>query len=436
MTEGTMHQDRGVGRANIRAASWLAWSLAGLTLVMFAATIPLWFLARGADLPSSWRADLGVGSLAGGALFLAFPLVGALIASKRPENAVGWLCLAIGLLWATIGVFEYYAYYGAATPGSVPFPIVMAGMSDWMWVPAMGILGTYVLLLFPDGRLPSRRWRPLAWLSGAVIFLLSVGVMLAPGRLENLAGVRKPFGIEGADWIAAGSYVLLPLLPLCMLASALSLVLRYRRSGGEQRQQIKWIAFAATVVVVLYAIAMIVSFVFPEESWTTAGSVWWLNLLTYAVLSSFTLVPIAVGIAVLKYRLYEIDIIINRALVYGSLTAMLALVYVGGVAGLQATLRALTSQESTLAVVASTLAIAALFSPLRRRVQIFVDRRFYRRKYDAAKTLAAFNSRLRDETDLEALSEDLVGVARGAVQPEHVSLWLRPETSSRGQQTD
>jgi hypothetical protein len=161
-----------------------------------------------------------------------------------------------------------------------------------------------------------------------------------------------------------------------------------------------------------------------------------LNLLTYAVLSSFTLVPIAVGIAVLKYRLYEIDIIINRALVYGSLTAMLALVYVGGVAGLQATLRALTSQESTLAVVASTLAIAALFSPLRRRVQIFVDRRFYRRKYDAAKTLAAFNSRLRDETDLEALSEDLVGVARGAVQPEHVSLWLRPETSSRGQQTD
>jgi hypothetical protein len=199
--------------------------------------------------------------------------------------------------------------------------------------------------------------------------------------------VRNPFGIEGADWLAAGAYVLLPLLPLCMLASALSLVLRYRRSGGEERQQIKWIAFAASVVVVLYAIAMIASFTFPEESWTTAGSVWWLNLLTYAVLSSFALVPIAVGIAVLKYRLYEIDILINRALVYGSLTATLVALYFGGIVVLQRLFVLLTGQQSTLVVVASTLAIAALFTPLRRRIQSFIDRRFYRGKYDAAKTL-------------------------------------------------
>jgi hypothetical protein len=369
-----------------RAAAWLAWSLAGLTLAMFVATIPLWFLARGADLPSSWRADVSVGGLVGGALFLAFPLVGAQIASKRPKNAVGWLCLAVGLMWTLIGMLDYYSYYGAATPGSVPFPVEAAGISDWIWVPAMGLLGTYVLLLFPDGRLPSRRWRPLAWLSGAVILLLSVDVMLAPGRLGNLAGVRKPFGIEGAEWLTAGAYVLLPLLPLCMLASALSLVLRYRRSGGEKRQQIKWIAFAASVVVVLYAIAMIASFVFPEESWTTAGSVLWLNLLTYVVLSSFTIVPIAVGFAVLKYRLYEIDIIINRALVYGALTVTLVGVYVGTIVLLQGLLRALTAQESPLAIVASTLAVAALFNPLRRRIQGFIDRRFYRRKYDAAKT--------------------------------------------------
>ncbi len=405
-----------------------------LSLAMFVATIPLWFLARGADLPGSWRADLGVGSLLGGALFLAFPLVGALIASKRPENAVGWLCLAVGLLWTLIGAFEYYAYYGAATPGSVPFPVAMAGISDWMWVPAMGLLGTYVLLLFPDGRLPSRRWRPLAWLSGAVILLLSVGVMLAPGRLGNLAGVRKPFGIEGAEWLAAGAYVLLPLLPLCMLVSALSLVLRYRRSGGEERQQIKWMAFAASVVVVLYAIAMIATFFFPEESWTTAGSVWWLNLLTYAVLSSFALVPIAVGIAVLKYRLYDIDFLINRALVYSTLTATLVALYLGGVVLLQRLFVLLTGQESTLAVVASTLAIAALFGPLRRRVQALVDRRFYRRKYDAAKTLEAFNARLREETDLEALSNDLVGVASATMQPEHVSLWLRREAAQKAKQ--
>jgi hypothetical protein len=397
-------------------------------LAIFVATIPLWFLARSADLPSRWAADLGVGSMVGGALFLAFPLVGALIASRRPKNAVGWLCLAVGLLWALSGVCDYYGFYGAATPGSVPFPVVAAGISDWIWVPAIGLLGTYVLLLFPDGRLPSRRWRPLAWLSGAVILLLSLGIMLAPGRLDNLAGVRNPTGIEGAEWLVAGAYALLPLLPLCMLASALSLLLRYRRSGGEERQQIKWIAFAASVVVVLYAVAMIASFVFPEEAWTTAGSVWWLNLLTYVVLASFTLVPIAVGIAVLKYRLYDIDLLINRALVYGPLTAMLALVYFGGVVGLQATLRGLTSQESTLAVVASTLVIAALFNPLRRGVQGLVDRRFYRRKYDAAKTLAAFSATLRDETDLDTLANDLVEVARRTVQPAHVSLWLRPET--------
>jgi hypothetical protein len=221
-----------------------------------------------------------------------------------------------------------------------------------------------------------------------------------------------------------------------MLASALSLVLRYRRSGGEERQQIKWMAFSASVVVVLYAMAMVVSVAFPEESWTTAGSVWWLNLLTYVVLASFTTVPIAVGIAVLKYRLYEIDVIINRALVYAALTATLALSYLGSVVTLQYVLRALTGQESTLAVVASTLAVAALFNPLRRRVQALVDRRFYRRKYDAAKTLEAFSARLREETDLDALGQGLVGVVRGTVQPEHASLWMRPEASRKEERAD
>jgi hypothetical protein len=217
-----------------------------------------------------------------------------------------------------------------------------------------------------------------------------------------------------------------------MLASALSLVLRYRRSGGEERQQIKWIAFAASVVVVVYAIAVIASLVFPEESWTTAGSVWWLNLLTYVVLSSFTLVPIAVGIAILKYRLYDVDLLINRTLVYGALTAILAAIYFGGIVVLQRVFVALTGEKSTLAVVASTLVIAAVFNPLRRRVQAFVDRRFYRKKYDAAKTLETFSAKLRDETDLEALSDDLVGVVRETMQPAHVSLWLRSEPPPRG----
>ena len=232
------------------------------------------------------------------------------------------------------------------------------------------------------------------------------------------------------------SYIVLPLLPLCMLASALSLVLRYRRSGGEERQQIKWIAFAASLVSLMYLIAMVASFIHPSEAWTTAGSVLWLKLLTYVALLSFTAVPIAVGFAVLKYRLYDLDVLINRTLVYGSLTATLALVYLGGVVGLQAAFRALSGQESTLAVVASTLAIAALSSPLRRRMQTLVDRRFYRRKYDAARTLAAFNSRLREETDLNTLTDDVMSVVRETMQPAHVSLWLRPDTAPKGERAD
>jgi hypothetical protein len=373
--------------------------------------------------------------LLGQALFLVFPLVGALIASRRPENPIGWLCLVDGLLWTTTDMLDYHSLYGMASPGSVPFPVGLAGVNHWLWVPTVGLLGTYVFLLFPDGRLPSRRWRPLAWLSGVVIASGSLGFMLSPGPLDMPRGIRNPFGLEAAPWVAVAAYAILPLLPLCMLASALSLVMRYRRSRGDVRQQIKWIAFAASLVALTYLIAMVALFIHPsEEIWLAAGLPLWLDLIEYAALLSITSVPIAIGFAVLKYRLYDIDLLINRTLVYGSLTATLALIYVGGVVSLQALLRALTGQESTLAVVASTLLIAALFNPLRGLVQAFVDRRFYRRKYDAAKTLEAFNARLRDETNLDALSEDLVGVARSTMQPEHVSLWLRPDTATRVQQ--
>ena len=331
----------------------------------------------------------------------------------------------------TTDLLDYYSVYGTAKPDSIPFPLGAAAINNWLWVPSVGLLATYVFLLFPDGRLPSRRWRPLAWLSGVVIVAVSIGVMLSPGPLDMPRGIRNPFGLEAAPWAAVVAYAV---LPLCMLASAVSLVLRYRRSKGDERQQIKWIAFAASLVALTYLIAMVASFIHPSEAWTTAGSVWWLNLLTIVVLLSF--VTIAVGIAVLKYRLYEIDLIINRALVYGSLSATLIALYAGGVVGLQYVLRALTGQDSTLAVVASTLAIAALFNPLRSRFQELVDRRFYRRKYDAAQTLEAFTARLREETDLDALSAEMTSVVRGTMQPAHVSLWLRPESASKGVQTD
>jgi hypothetical protein len=419
-----------------RAASWwLAWLLGALCVAMFVADIALLVVARSADVPGSWGADLTVGGLLVFVPFLAFPLVGALISSRRHRNPVGWICLTDGLLWMFIGVTDHYSVYGVAKPGSVPFPVVVAGINNWLWVPAVGLLGTYLLLLFPDGRLPSRRWRPLAWLCGALIVSASVGVMLSPGPLQNLGGVRNPFGLEGQHWLTTAGYVVLPLLPICMLASALSLVLRFRRSWGDERQQLKWIAFSASVVVIVYLSAMVASLVFPAKTWFAGSSPAWLSLLQSAALLSLTAVPIAVGFAVLRYRLYDIDLLINRTLVYGSLTVLLAATYFGSVVGLQSVFRAITAQGSTLAVVASTLVIAALFNPFRRYLQGFVDRRFYRRKYDAAKTLAAFSARLREEKDLDALREGVVEVARETMQPEHVSLWLRSETAPRREQT-
>jgi hypothetical protein len=362
--------------------------------------------------------------------------VGALIVSRHPENPIGWLCLADGFLWMTTDMLDYHSVYGIAKPGSLPFPLGAAAINDLLWVPSVGLLATYVFLLFPNGRLPSRRWRPLAWLSGVVKVSVSVGVMLSPGSLDTLKGMRNPFGLEAAPWVTTVAYAILPLLPLCMLASALSLVLRYRRSKGDERQQIKWIAFAASLVALVYLITMVASFTHPSEAWTTAGSVWWLNLLTIAALLSFVTIPIAVGVAILKYRLYDIDLIINRTLVYGTLTATLVALYFGGIVVSQRLFVLLTGQKSTLAVVASTLLIAALFTPLRRRIQRFIDRRFYRRKYDAAKTFQAFSAKLRDETDLNALNAELVGMVRETMQPAHVYLWLRSGTAPKRQQTD
>ena len=421
-----------------RAAAWLAWSLCALSLVMFVANVMLYFLTLSVQPPSSWGTE-GLSVVLIFLLpFLAFPVVGALIASRRPNNPIGWICLAVGILWMFANLTSGYGTYGllVARPGSVPFPAAIGSLGEWMWAPALGLLGTYLILLFPDGRLPSRRWRPLAWFSGAVIISVSLTNALRPGRLPGLGGVPNPFGLEEYPWMADVTQAVTLLLPLCFLASALSLVLRFRRSGGEQREQVKWIAFAASFVGLVALITVVSTFRFAPESLETGTQPLWLELLQDVELLSLSGVPVAVGFAILKYRLYDIDVVINRTLVYGSLTAMLAAVYFGGVATIQALFRTLTSQEQQpqLAIVISTLVIAALFNPLRRRIQSFVDRRFYRRKYDAAKTLEAFSAKLRDETDLDALSDELVGVVRETMQPAHVSLWLRPETPSRDQQ--
>ena len=429
VTTETRQQGQGGGGRSVRAASWLTWSLAALSVAMFLAgavlTVSSLYIGPATQPSSDWGTAGPFSSLLIFLPFLAFPLVGALIASRRPENPIGWICLAAGLFWMYIVVED-------SIPGAAPYPVIIDALILWLWVPPVGLLGIYIILLFPDGGLPSRRWRPLAWLSGAVMVLASLGVTLTPGPLPDHPGVRNPLGLEGYPVVALALTGAIVLLPICILASAVSLVWRYRHSGGEVRQQIKWVAFAASFVGVAYAGTLVSGLLLTPETLTTEQEApLWLALLQDAVLISYAGVPIAVGFAVLRYRLYDIDVLINRTLVYGSLTVMLVALYVGGVVGLQAVLRVLSGQESTLAIVASTLAIAALFNPLRRRVQTFVDRRFYRSKYDARKTLEAFSASLRDETDLQTLSGDLVGVVREMMQPAHVSLWVRPEPSVR-----
>ena len=215
------------------ASSWLAWSLAGSSVVMFVASVALFVLARSAQVPGSLSASRTVIDLLVGVPVLAFPLVGALIASRRPHNPIGWICLAEGFLWMFLTMIDYYGVYGLASPGSVPFPVVIYALAQWLWVPTVGLLAIYLVLLFPDGRLPSRRWRPLAWLSGAVILLVSVTQGLIPGPLPDLGGTRNPFGLEGAPWVADAANAILVVFLLCIPASATSLIVRYWRSRGR-----------------------------------------------------------------------------------------------------------------------------------------------------------------------------------------------------------
>ena len=415
-----------------RAASWLAWSLAGLSVALAAASVALYIATRSVQLPPSWGTGGDSAVLIFVLPFLAFPLVGALIASKQPKNPIGWICLAVGIIWMIMLISTSYGMYGLVVrPGSVPFPAAMGSLGEWVWAPAIGLFGIYLILLFPDGRLPSRRWRALAWLSGLTIVLVSAGSALSPGPMDGLPGIRNPFGLEEYPWVADATLSLTLLIPLCILASAVSLVLRFLRSGGEERAQIKWLAFAALILGLGFSAYVIPGNILPDD--VGGSDRLWENLLEDAVTLSFAGVPVAVGIAILRYRLYDIDIFINRTLVYGSLTAMLGLVYFGGVATTQAISSALTGQEEQpqLAVVVSTLVIAALFNPLRHLIQGFIDRRFYRRKYDARKTLEDFSAKLRNETDLEALNDELVSAVRETMQPAHVSLWLRPDTATK-----
>jgi hypothetical protein len=416
-----------------RVAVWLAWSLAGLSVAMFVGGLVLFVLVQVAQSPGDQATATPLSGLLAFVPFLAFPIVGALVASKRPGNAIGWICLISGLFWMSFALGAAFDAYELATTGTVTSSVKLDALLQGIWVPPVGLLGIYMILLFPDGRLPSRRWRPFAWFAGAVMVLIPVVFVFTPGPLDEHPGVRNPFGLEKYPWLQIVAVFDLLLLPICILASALSLVLRYRRAGREVREQIKWLAFAASFVGVVFFGSLITQLLFAPDSLTTNETPpLWVSLEQNITFLGYAGIPVSVGFAILKYRLYDIDVIINRALVYGSLTVMLALVYFGGVTLTQSVFQTLTSQGKLpqLAIVASTLMIAALFNPLRRRIQSFIDRRFYRSKYDAAKTLEAFSSKLRDETDLDSVNAELLTVVRDTMQPEHVSLWLRPDTVS------
>jgi hypothetical protein len=346
---------------------------------------------------------------------LVYLAVGAVVATRRPAHPIGWLLLAAGL----VGTLQLLCgEYAATTLVLGPERLLYGPTAAWlsyMLQPAAVIILFFLLLLFPAGRLLSSRWRIVAWVGVCGFSLGLPYTALRPGPFEKDSLLDNPFGVDAAI-LGPLNAVGLTLILVALLGALLSLVVRFVRSHGEERQQIKWFVSVAVFGISLLVGVTVVSSLLPE------GAVDFLvNLLWIIVPASL---PIAVGIAILRYRLYEIDLLINRALVYGTLTILLVGVYEGSIVLLQEAFRALTGQQSGLAIVASTLMIAALFTPFRRLIQGFIDRRFYRRKYDARKTLESFSTKLRNDTDMEALKADLISVVSETMQPAHVSLWL------------
>jgi hypothetical protein len=408
VTEGAREQGRGVGGTSRRLASWLAWTVCALSLTLTSLNFLLIAMNVSLNTPAYvfWPE---LTSLAAG-----YSVIGAIIASRLPHHPIGWICCAIGLI-AAVDHFagEYAVYALLALPHPLAGGKAMLWLQGWFWMLFIGLI-VFLLLLFPTGRLPSSRWRPFAWAS---VTIISAAVIWSSAISPDVGFNAPPSPVQLSVLLLGG-------------VAAGSVVVGRRGARGVERQQIKWLLYVGPIFFVASGLHIgFYYFWLAERSW----GLWASYLL---VIAGGLSGPIAIGVAILRYRLYEIDLLINRTLVYGSLTATLIVLYFGGIVVLQRVFVLLTGQRSTLAVVASTLLIAALFTPLRRRIQSFIDRRFYRRKYDARKTLEAFSASLRDETDLDALSDDLVGVVRETMQPAHVSLWLRRETAPVGKQPD
>jgi len=404
-----------------RVATRLAWSLCALSLVMTILSVLL--LALNYSHPKShvysfWPENT--------VLPISFSIIGAVIASRLPANSVGWFFSAAACIATVAHLGAEYAIYALlAQPDTLPAGEALAWLTSWVWVLSLGCT-VLSLLLFPDGHLPGRRWKWLAWLTLLLTSVAALWQAFSPGVIVSLGSIRNPLGIDSLP--GANEPVQAIMFGLMFVAVASSLSARMRRARGLERQQIKWPAYTAVIA----ASGSVLTYTIAEAMGSR-----WLEWTGFVILiAALVTLPISVGIAIVRYRLYEIDFIINRTLVYGTLTATLVALYFVGIVVLQRVFVSLTGQQSTLAVVASTLLIAALFTPLRRRIQGFIDKRFYRSKYDARKTLEAFSASLRNETDLDALSDDLVGVVRETMQPTHVSLWLHPDRSRNGERAE
>jgi len=354
------------------------------------------------------------------AVAIAFGAVGAVLASRRSGNGIGWLFLAFGLVSGIYWLAGQYAYYALlARPGSLRGGLALAVALNGGFVPPLALL-TFIVLLFPTGRLLSRRWRGVAWLACASCAILLAGATVGSARLDTpFESIRNPVSLERA-WVLVIVFSGIAGVITSVVAAFAAVVIRFRRGRNEERAQLKWFVSVAALVP-LFLGAHTIADAFAPGAINTIEAIFTL------VVAAF---PVATGIAVLKYRLYEIDRILSRAVAYGVLTALLAGAYFGIVLALQQIFAPIT-QGSELAVAGSTLAVAALFRPARRRVQGLVDRRFYRRKVDATRTLDAFGARLRREIDLDTLTAELRSAARETMQPAHVSLWLRPQESER-----
>src|SRR5918996_1335410 len=359
---------------------------------------------------------------------LVFPAVGAIIGSRRPENSVGWVMVALGAVLIVWELLIGYALYGLEIrPGSLPaadVALALGGPESPSWIFFIMLTGAFPLLLFPDGRPPSPGWRPWAWFCAAATVVPFIALIVLPYEFveEGFPGVHNPFGIAAAKDIEGVLVATLLMIPVAVVGCVIALVRRFRRSHGLERLQLKWLAAAAAMVDASYGFNMLASAPFMILGRESPA---WIEATNGIGVLTFFLIPVSIGIAILKHRLYDIDVIINRALVYGSLTVTLTLAYVVAIAALQVIARPF-AEDSQLAVAGSTLAVAALFRPARRRIQGFIDRRFYRSKFDATKTLEDFAARLRDEVNLETLSADLLSVVDQTMSPAHRSLWLRP----------